>query len=124
MKKIIFLLLLLLENLLFSEYVKEGTYNGTREKKIFLKSYKTDDRIKYFLVALNGYVQGNIFETEEKSFKIKEGEIVEFLLDKHYENFVDEENRTDYNCTLKVAFTENNGILLDTGNDCAGPVIM
>ena len=27
MKKIIFLLLLLLENLLFSEYVKEGTYN-------------------------------------------------------------------------------------------------
>ena len=33
MKKIIFLLLLLLENLLFSEYVKEGTYNGTNDKK-------------------------------------------------------------------------------------------
>ena len=49
MKKIIFLLLLLLENLLFSEYVKEGTYNGTREKKIFLKSYKTDENSKEFI---------------------------------------------------------------------------
>ena len=101
MKKILFLLLLVLGNSSFSDYIKEGTYNGTREKKIFLKSYKTENGIKYFLVALNGYVQGNIFETEEKSFKIKEGEIVEFLLDKHYEDFVDEENRTDYKLYFK-----------------------
>ena len=79
MKKILFLLLILLGNLSFSEYVKEGTYNGAREKKIFLKSYRTDDGIKYFLVALNGYVQGDIFETEEKFSKIKEGEIVGYI---------------------------------------------
>ena len=124
MKKILFLLLLIFGNLSFSEYVKEGTYNGAREKKIFLKSYRTDDGIKYFLVALNGYVQGDIFETEEKFSKIKEGEIVKFSLDKHYEDFQDEDEKTDYSCTLKVAFTENNGILLDTDNDCAGPVML
>ena len=70
---------------------------------------------------LNGYVQGDIFETEEKFSKIKEGEIVKFSLDKHYEDFQDEDEKTDYSCTLKVAFTENNGILLDTDNDCTGP---
>ena len=42
------------------------------EKKVFLKSYNTDDGLKYFLVALNGYIHGNIFETEERVFKIKE----------------------------------------------------
>ena len=124
MKKILFLLLLVLGNLSFSEYIKEGTYNGLREKKIFIKSYKTDEGFKYFLVALNGYVQGNIFETEEKTFKIKEGEIIEFSLDKHYEDFEDEESRTDYDCTIKVAFTGNAEILLDTESNCAGPVIL
>ena len=124
MKKILFLLLILLGNLSFSDYVKEGTYNGAREKRIFLKSYRTDDGIKYFLVVLNGYVQGDIFETEEKFSKIKEGEIVKFSLDKHYEDFQDEDEKTDYSCTLKVAFTENNRILLDTDNDCTGPVML
>ena len=124
MKKILFLLLILLGNLSFSDYVKEGTYNGAREKRIFLKSYRTDDGIKYFLVVLNVYVQGDIFETEEKFSKIKEGEIVKFSLDKHYEDFQDEDEKTDYSCTLKVAFTENNRILLDTDNDCTGPVML
>ena len=40
MKKILFLLLLVLGNLSFSEYIKEGTYNGLREKKIFIKIFQ------------------------------------------------------------------------------------
>ncbi len=34
MKKILFLLLLVFGNLSFSEYVKEGTYNGTEELEL------------------------------------------------------------------------------------------
>ncbi len=85
------------------------------EKKVFLKSYNTDDGLKYFLVALNRYIHGNIFETEERVFKIKEGDIVEFTLDKHYEDF---EGFTDYDCSLKVAFQENREILLKADNNC------
>lgn len=36
MKKILFLLLLIFGNLSFSEYVKEGTYNGANDKKFIL----------------------------------------------------------------------------------------
>ena len=38
---------------------------------------------------------------KERFSKIKEGDIVEFTLDKYYEDF---EGYLDYDCNLKVAF--------------------
>lgn len=115
MKKIIFLLIFLVSIIGISKEVKEGTYNGAREKKLFLKSYKTDNGIRYFLVAVNGYIHGTIFDTEERDFKIKEGDIVEFTLDKHYEDF---EEYSNYDCNIKVAFQENGEILVNVDNNC------
>lgn len=117
MKKILILSLYLMSFIGYSKYVEEGTYNGIREKKVFLRSYNTDNGLKYFLVALNGYVHATVFETEERLSKIQEGEIVEFVLDEHYKDFIG--NSDDYKCDLKVAFTNNGNLLLDTENYCS-----
>lgn len=41
MKKILFILLM--GNLSFSEYIKEGTYNGSNDKKIYIGRYSYSD---------------------------------------------------------------------------------
>ena len=76
MKKIIFLLLLLLENLLFSEYVKEGTYNGSNDKKIYIGRYSYSDydefldeevqKEGYTLLGVIGYGHSQIFHVDKK----------------------------------------------------------
>lgn len=118
MKKILFLLLLVLGNLSFSNYIKEGVYNGANDKKIFIKSYKSDDEIVYVLDTMNGYTFVNLFEVKDRYSKINEGEIVEFSLDNHYKDFEGEDDYI-YECTLKVAFLENNKMIVDSGNRCA-----
>lgn len=56
-----------------------------------------------------------IFLKQKKEFLKLKKDIVEFTLDKHYEDF---EGFTDYDCSLKVAFQENREILLRADNNC------
>ena len=114
MKKIIFLLLLLLENLLFSEYVKEGTYNGTNDKKISIERYDYDGEKGYFITAMNGYVHISTFKID-KYLDIAENEIIDFPLDTHYKDY---EGDDGYNCTLKIAFLQNGKLVVDSSDDC------
>ena len=115
MKKIIFLLLLLLENLLFSEYVKEGTYNGANDKKINIEHYDYDGGEKgYFITAMNGYVHTSTFKID-RYLDIAENEIIDFPLDTHYKDY---EGDDGYNCTLKIAFLQNGKLVVDSSDDC------
>ena len=81
MKKILFLLLLIFGNLSFSEYVKEGTYNGANDKKIYIGhySYSTYDEFLdkevqkegYTLLGVIGYGNSQIFDIDKKIYKLE-----------------------------------------------------
>ena len=76
MKKILFLLLLVFGNLSFSEYVKEGTYNGANDKKIYIGRYSysaydefLDEEVQkegYTLLGVIGYGHSQIFHVDKK----------------------------------------------------------
>ena len=100
MKKILFLLLLVLGNLSFSEYIKEGTYNSINDKKINIERYDYDGEKGYFIIAMNGYVHTSTFKID-KYLDIDKNEIIDFPLDTHYKDY---EGDDGYNCTLKIAF--------------------
>ena len=114
MKKIIFLLLLLLENLLFSEYVKEGVYNSVNDKKIAIERYDYDGEKRYFITAMNGYVHTSTFKIDRYS-DIDKNEIVDFPLDTHYKNY---EGDDGYSCTLRIAFLQNGKLVIDFKVNC------
>ena len=74
MKKILFILLM--GNLSFSEYIKEGTYNGANDKKIYIGSYSysaydefLDEEVQkggYTLLGVIGYGHSQIFHVDKK----------------------------------------------------------
>ena len=121
MKKILFLLLLIFGNLSFSEYVKEGTYNGTNDKKIYIGHYSYSDydefldkevqKEGYTLLGVIGYGHSQIFNVDKKNIQV--GETVEFSISEHELN----ESTQDYRCKLIVKFEENGKISVNT-DDC------
>ena len=76
MKKILFILLLLIGNLSFSEYIKEETYNGSNDKKIYIGRYSYSDydefldeevqKEGYTLLGVIGYGHSQIFHVDKK----------------------------------------------------------
>ena len=94
MKKILFLLLILLGNLSFSEYVKEGTYNGINDKKISIERYDYDDEKGYFIIAMNGHVHTSTFKIDRYS-DIDKNEIIACIKNE-YSHLVDVD-KTFYN---------------------------
>ena len=122
MKKILFILLLLIGNLSFSEYIKEGTYNGANDKKIYIEhySYSTYDEFLdkevqkegYTLLGVIGYGHSQIFNVDKKNIQV--GETVEFSISEHELN----ESTQDYRCKLIVKFEKNGEISVDTTDDC------
>ena len=74
MKKILFILLM--GNLSFSEYIKEGTYNGSNDKKIYIGRYSYNDydefldeevqKEGYTLLGVIGYGHSQIFHVDKK----------------------------------------------------------
>ena len=98
-------------NLSFSEYIKEGTYNGSNDKKIYIGRYSYSDydefldeevqKEGYTLLGVIGYGHSQIFHIDKKNIKI--GETVEFLITKHELN----ESTQDYRCKLIVKFEKN-----------------
>jgi hypothetical protein len=75
MKKILFILLLM-GNLSFSEYIKEETYNGSNDKKIYIGRYSYSDydefldeevqKEGYTLLGVIGYGHSQIFHVDKK----------------------------------------------------------
>ena len=121
MKKILFILLLLIGSLSFSEYVKEGTYNGANDKKIYIGRYSysdydefLDEEVRkegYTLLGVIGYGHSQIFHVDKKNIRV--GETVEFSITEHELN----ESTMDYRCKLIIKFEENGEISVDT-DDC------
>ena len=121
MKKILFLLLLIFGNLSFSEYVKEGTYNGANDKKIYIGRYSysaydefLDEEVQkegYTLLGVIGYGHSQIFHVDKKNIQV--GEKVEFSITEHELN----ESTQDYRCKLIVKFEKNGEMSVDT-DDC------